>query len=469
MSRFKAKQVLVALFIMLIVFLSLQYRATNWQVKQFSAIDEPQPGQSVLIVAPHCDDETLGTGALISRLVNRDVHLQIVVMTNGDGFPRAAKNNFLPKKSTKDDFIDLGQRRQKETEQALSLLGLNPEDIVFLGYPDTGLYRLWTPQYWESSFTSPYTGSDFSPYLNAFTAQASYRGASVVKDLTQIISELNPDFVFYPHPNDSHADHWATFCFIKYVLTDLDTKAQEYLYLVHRGTWPLIFPLYGRTYLTPPRKLTERGAEWSVLELSPAEFDLKKQALKAYVTQMRVMEYKLLSFCRRNELFATYPDSTILKATEPDPRFTDYLLVLNPEGDLPLHKVQISADLVALSGCITIDDELQLSLRARGKINKIMGYTYDMFFFMAGDEQSRLVVTWQQGKLVATIYKDGQALVLPDIAATVDEKTLTIFVPSTYWVGADRVFLGCVSSQGNARIDNLAWRTYRLPLTQKLP
>lgn len=464
MRKFRAKQILLGLFVLLLVISGLQYRSANWQVKHLGAMDEPQPGQRVMIIAPHCDDETLGVGALIGRLVSHGIQPKIVVMTNGDGFPRAAKENYLPKPFTRSDFINLGYQRQQETQQALALLGVSSEDIFFLGYPDAGLYSLWTPRHWTDPYTSQYTKADKSPYLNAYTEAVSYTGTNVVNDLRQLISEYGPDFIFYPHPNDSHSDHWATYCFTKYVLTELGTNAKEYLYLVHRGAWPLVLPLYGRAYLAPPRKLTERGAAWEVLELSQAEINLKKQAVREYKTQMRVMEFTLLAFCRRNELFATYPDSQIQRALEAEPDLDEYLLTLNPVGDLLLHKVRGSADLVSLSGLVTFDNDLQLSLRARGKISKSVGYSFDMFFYQQGDEQSRLVISWQQGKLTCSLYREGQKLPLTDIAVTSEGKTLTALIPAAYWAGADRVFIGCVSNQGNVRIDNLPWRTYQLPV-----
>ncbi len=463
MHKFRAKQVMLALFVMLLIISGLQYRSANWQVKQLDEIEQPEPGQRVLIVAPHCDDEGLAAGALVHRLVGQGVQVKVVVITNGDGFPRAAKENYLPKSPTKSDFTNLGYHRQQETERALALLGVNSQDIIFLGYPDAGLYSLWTPRYWNEPYTSQYTKVSQSPYLNSFTSAVSYTGANVVSDLRQVISEYRPDYVFYPHPNDSHADHWATYCFTKYALTELGMEAKEYLYLVHRGAWPLVLPLYGKTYLAPPRKLIDRGAEWSVLELTSAEMSLKRRAIGEYKTQMRVMEFTLLAFCRRNELFATYPDSQILRSSDPEPNLDEHLLALNPVGDLPLFKVQVSADLVSLSGCITTSDDLQLSLRARGRISKNMGYTYDMFFYRAGEEQSRLLVSWQQGKLKATLYQAKQESELKDISIAIDDRTLTAIIPAAYWSQADRVFLGCVSSQGNVRIDNLAWRAYRLP------
>lgn len=448
---------------MLLIFSGLQYRSANWQVKRLGVMDEPESGQRVIIIAPHCDDETLGVGALIGRLVSQGIQPKIVVMTNGDGFPRAAKENYLPKFSTRSDFINLGYRRQQETQQALAKLGVSSEDIIFLGYPDAGLYSLWTPSYWHEPYTSRYTKANKSPYLNSYAQAVGYTGSNVVNDLRQVLREFDPDYIFYPHPNDSHSDHWATYCFTKYVLTELDTTAKEYLYLVHRGAWPLVLPLYGRAYLAPPRKLTERGAEWHVLELSQAEINLKRQAVREYKTQMRVMEFTLLAFCRRNELFATYPDSQILRATQVEPDLDEHLLTLNPVGDLPLHQVQVSADLVSLSGFVTTNNDLQLSLRARGKINKMMGYTFDMFFYQDGEEQARLVVNWQQGKLTSTLHQNGEAALLTDIKVRSEGKILTAIIPAAYWAGADRVFMGCVSSQGNVRIDNLPWRTYRLP------
>ena len=50
---------------------------------------QPAP-LDILIVAPHSDDEAIGCTAVILRAIKAGKRGGIVVVTNGDGFPKAA-------------------------------------------------------------------------------------------------------------------------------------------------------------------------------------------------------------------------------------------------------------------------------------------------------------------------------------------------------------------------------------------
>lgn len=95
--------------------------------------------QRVLIFAPHCDDETLGCGGVISRLVEEGVPVRVVMLTNGDGFHHPVSNL----KQNPAGHIELGRMRQKESLAALKKLGVPASSAVFLGYPDGGLAMMW--------------------------------------------------------------------------------------------------------------------------------------------------------------------------------------------------------------------------------------------------------------------------------------------------------------------------------------
>ncbi|MCX6374467.1 MAG: PIG-L family deacetylase, partial [Armatimonadetes bacterium] len=42
--------------------------------------------ERALIIAPHCDDETLSCGGIISKLVKDGAQVRVVLVTNGDGY-----------------------------------------------------------------------------------------------------------------------------------------------------------------------------------------------------------------------------------------------------------------------------------------------------------------------------------------------------------------------------------------------
>ena len=46
---------------------------------------------SLLMIAPHCDDETLGGGGLYQAALQRGIKIRVVVATAGDGYPHATE------------------------------------------------------------------------------------------------------------------------------------------------------------------------------------------------------------------------------------------------------------------------------------------------------------------------------------------------------------------------------------------
>src|SRR5512136_1478514 len=42
--------------------------------------------QRLLVLAPHCDDETLGSGGLIQSALAAGIQVRVVIATNGDGY-----------------------------------------------------------------------------------------------------------------------------------------------------------------------------------------------------------------------------------------------------------------------------------------------------------------------------------------------------------------------------------------------
>jgi LmbE family N-acetylglucosaminyl deacetylase len=63
-------------------------------VPAFALADEPQAIEPLIshktrlmIFSPHPDDESLGAGGLIQRVLKAGGRVKVVFMTNGDGFP----------------------------------------------------------------------------------------------------------------------------------------------------------------------------------------------------------------------------------------------------------------------------------------------------------------------------------------------------------------------------------------------
>ena len=114
------------------------------------------PGGSVVVVAPHPDDETLATGGLIAALRAQHREVTVVAVTDGEN---AYANE-----------AGLGALRREEQTAALLRLGVPEAKILRLGLPDSDvasregelterLVSLLTP---ETCLIAPWQG-DFHP------------------------------------------------------------------------------------------------------------------------------------------------------------------------------------------------------------------------------------------------------------------------------------------------------------------
>jgi LmbE family N-acetylglucosaminyl deacetylase len=120
------------------------------------------PGRPVLVVAPHPDDEVLGTGGTIARLANEGREVHVAIVTSGQP-PR----------------FDEAQVRRVQAEAAAAHARLGVAQTHWLGFPAAELAE--------------------QPHgkLNA--------------GLGQLIARLAPSLIFAPHPGDIHMDHQLVF------------------------------------------------------------------------------------------------------------------------------------------------------------------------------------------------------------------------------------------------------------------
>lgn len=129
------------------------------------------PAGSILVIAPHPDDETLGCGGLIAAAVERGLCVHTVFVTDG-----GASHPGSPTWSR----ARLAARRRAEGEEALRRLGAGAMPRTFLDLPDAAM---------------PHPGS------------AAHEAA--VAAIAQILRDLAPDLVALPWRRDPHGDHRA--------------------------------------------------------------------------------------------------------------------------------------------------------------------------------------------------------------------------------------------------------------------
>ncbi|MBI1743050.1 PIG-L family deacetylase [Candidatus Acetothermia bacterium] len=265
--------------------------------------------KTVLILAPHPDDEVLAAGGAIQQHLAQGDTVHVALITSGDG----QRLGVLSQRK----FLDLGERRFAESLGALNFLGLKSHHVYRLGYPDRGLAKLWT-DHWDSShpFRSRYTKLDRVPYANALSPGAPYCGQSLVQDFEKLFQTLRPDRIYLPHPNDLHSDHWATHAFALYALEQLreSTHVSQqpddenlFAYLIHYNYWPLPGGKNLHRALTPPRSMKTLDTAWLTADLKRVEVERKYRAIQFYKTQMKLIDDHLVNFARRNELFGRVP------------------------------------------------------------------------------------------------------------------------------------------------------------------
>ena len=82
------------------------------------------PNTHLLVFSPHPDDETLGAGGLIQRVLGAGGAVKVVFMTSGDGFPAGvavARHTLTP---TAQDYRTYGMSCQEEAKRAPAVLGV---------------------------------------------------------------------------------------------------------------------------------------------------------------------------------------------------------------------------------------------------------------------------------------------------------------------------------------------------------
>jgi len=269
--------------------------------------------QSVLIVAPHPDDEALSSGGLIQTALDQGIDVKVIVLTSGDGqmlAPLALQKDFRPHTT---DYIAIGQRRQAETLSAMRSLGLLDSDVYFLGYPDRGLMTLWLNN-WDASnclYRASYTHATTTPFSGVFDPNTNYCGKNLLADLKSIIGDYQPDLIVLPHPNDFHLDHQATSNFTRLAVAQLESERPNYYpilwgYVVHFLYYPMARQSLNDPLL-PPLALAGKETPWLRLDLTQDQQQEKLAAIKMYKTQMRMMSVYLTNFARPDEIFTPLP------------------------------------------------------------------------------------------------------------------------------------------------------------------
>lgn len=226
-------------------------------------------------------------------------------MTSGDGFEFDAALLGRQLDPAQAALIRLGERRTQEARSAARALGVPPDHLFFLGYPDGGLLHLFLENY-AAPYTSPTTGLSSVPRNGTLAPGSAYTGQNFERDVGRVVARVKPDVVLAPAPQDAHPDHRATSYVALRLLAEQGAANKLRFWVVHGGLeWPLPKGLHPGAPLTLPPGAA--GLAWQRLDLTPDQVQLKVRAIRVYTTQTRVMNRFLLAFARRNELLSGAP------------------------------------------------------------------------------------------------------------------------------------------------------------------
>jgi LmbE family N-acetylglucosaminyl deacetylase len=267
-----------------------------------AAVPPLDAATSLLVVAPHPDDETLCCAGVIQRVVRAGGRASIVWITSGDA--SLLDLLVLGKNLTASParLRELGVRRMGEARVAAALLGVPLERQLFLGYPDRGLERLLGDRR-DAVYTSHYTATAAVPYPDAVFPGHPYSGASLERDFAAVLERLRPTLVLAPSVRDSHPDHRAAGLLALRALAGRGERAALRAWIVHGGQgWPAPRELSPGLPLTPAPLLC--GVTLAPFELTPTEEDQKLAAVRAYPTQLATLAPFLVAFVRTTELYS---------------------------------------------------------------------------------------------------------------------------------------------------------------------
>lgn len=180
--------------------------------------------KKVMIIAPHQDDEINIAGATINNFVQNGSEVIVVFTTNGD-------------------YYDKGAIRINEAVNAMKSLGVDEDNVVFLGYGDQWdtdykhIYHAPEDEIIKSNIGNTETygikeKEDFRKMIS--NTSSEYTRDNYKMDVKDVILEYLPEMIFAVD-FDAHPDHRTTSLIFEEVMGEILKKNQEYNPLVFKG------------------------------------------------------------------------------------------------------------------------------------------------------------------------------------------------------------------------------------------
>lgn len=280
--------------------------------------NKKEKSESLMVIVPHQDDEILMTAGIIRRAILENKKVKVVMVTNGDYGCY--------------DY-SVGRARLSETLEGLKILGLSEENVIFLGYADTGMpekdsfianlyYKENQSEIVKSHCSSKTYGLEIKQdfHKEHFGESAVYNRKNLYVDLKLVIEKYKPEVIFTTSEYDIHGDHKCLYLFITDILRELreENRYSPSLFsgIVHScagdDNWPVREEKINE--FTCPDLLEEKTTlKWDdrisfkvpeSMMIIDRERNLKYQAISKHVTALKpdAIDY-LYSFVKADEVF----------------------------------------------------------------------------------------------------------------------------------------------------------------------
>lgn len=417
----------------------LPSRSFSQEIEPFGGFNKDD---RVLILAPHPDDEVIGTAGVILEAIRLKLSVKIVYVTYGDNNEPAfivyEKHIVFKKKA----FVNLGEVRRKESIKAMKFLGLKEDDLIFLGYPDFGTFQIFA-KYWNTikPYKSMLTRVTKVPYPDALSPGAPYAGESILKDLEKVITDFKPTKIFVSHPVDVNRDHRAVNLFLRVALWNLEGKIQEpevIPYLVHVVRWPMPRGFHPDVVLEPPKELKDSKIAWRRLELSKDQIAEKKKAMSFFKSQIEYAPSYLYTFVRKNELFGDYP----------------VIRLKNNDVVAEINKLDYAR----------IDSFLLVKLDLKRRIDEYFGISVFLFGYSKGKDFAFMPkINITIGTRGLKVMDKTKRLLAKDVKVAFKGRSLVLKVPLSLLGEPDRILATARTSAKDLTLDDTALRVIELP------
>lgn len=184
----------------------------------------------LLVIAPHEDDELAIAGAMLYGAVKKNMRIKVVFATNGDYYAHE------------------GAIRIREAKEALAVLGVKKEDILFLGYGDqTRTKHLYNsrPEEVVPSYngrTETYGTAETPEFAwTEYGVHHTYTRTNYKNDIKAVIKKYMPS-ILITTDWDNHMDHLALSLMTDEIMGELLREEQDYHPLLlkaqaYNGKW----------------------------------------------------------------------------------------------------------------------------------------------------------------------------------------------------------------------------------------